>query len=136
MKPVFMREMPRDKDGHPPVDFVNWIVDASARNLFDPKVLDYPRTQVYEAYTREKSLVYCPVQQLMLMESLAINPGNSFAETAAALKQMVLTVAWESRQRGQGEVHFLCEDKQTAEFAERHEFEKVDIPLYRLRLPK
>lgn len=114
--------------------FIAWVVDNMERNVFDPEILKYKATKVIEAFAGDKTLLYLPTQEVTMLESLAINPANRGAETAAALKAVTQTVAWEARRKGQGEIYFMCADRETAEFASHHGYDRLETPVYRMKL--
>lgn len=111
-----------------------FFMRLSDKNCYAPEVLTYPATSILKAERDGKVILYVPVQTCYVMEALGIAEGASFTETAESLKQAVHAVAWEARKAGHGELLFFCKDKQTSDFAERHGFESVNLPCFRLRL--
>lgn len=106
---------------------LNSVNDIS---FLDPQVLTYPSTRILVAES-DKPVMYLPVQVCYVLESLGPTKEASDLEIASALKQLTAILHYESEKAGQGEMLFLCGHKRTQEFAERHGWEKIDIPLYR-----
>jgi hypothetical protein len=50
------------------------------------------------------------------------------------MKQMVTVIAFTAYTKGAREIYFMGSSKETNDFAEKHGFEKVETPMYRLRL--
>lgn len=131
MKPAWVKVVNTEQERKEAMDS---LLALSDKNLYDPNVLLYPSTGILKSFNSDKSLVFMPVHKVHMLESLGINPQATAMEVASGLKSLVLTVAYESRNIGIGELMFLCRDEQTAAFARAHGFEKVEIPLYRLKL--
>lgn len=106
----------------------------TAQNLFDPRVLAYSATKVFKTSDGEKNTMFMPVQQCQVWESLGINPEASEMEVAASLKALAHVLRFTALAEGQGEIYFLCSEPRTQKFAAHNGFEKLDIPLYRMRL--
>lgn len=115
--------------------FINWSRNTN-QNLFDPEVVKYPTTSVRVAYNGNGPLVYAPIQQPLFLEALAINPENSVIDTALALKVITQDAVSQCYARGSGELYFVCAEPSTEAFAQKHGYEKVPWPLYRMRLNK
>lgn len=113
-----------------------WLKRIADRNLIDWDVLTYPATSLLKATDGEKNVLHVPVQSVYMVESLGISPDASPLEMAKALSGVFGIVRWESKRAGQGEVYFLCRDEETVRFAEHHEMERVNIPLFRFKVGK
>jgi hypothetical protein len=111
----------------------NALSDKSAINLVDPAVLTYPATTTLVAAS-DKPKLFMPVQTCYVLESLGAAEGATDREIALSLKNMLAVVGWEARKAGHGEVYFLCSHEPTQQFAERHGFEKLNIPVFRMKL--
>jgi hypothetical protein len=103
-------------------------------NGFDPDVPKYPSTITWCVYDQHGPLAYMPVQHPLMMESVASRPGASTLEIAAALKEFTQNCVTQSHVRGAGEIYFLGSDSATDWFAEHQMFERVTVPVYRLKL--
>jgi DNA-binding transcriptional regulator GbsR (MarR family) len=75
-----------------------------------------------------------PMQCPLMMESLASRPGASKSEIAVALKELTQQIVTQAHQRGAGEIYFLGTDVDTDVMACNQIFERVDYPVYRVRL--
>lgn len=116
--------------------FTEWSA-GTKNNLYDPFVATYPTTFTLCAYDDQGPLVYVPVQQPFMLESLAIRPGASPIEVAVALRELIHTVITQSYLKGVGEIYFLCEDASTEAFAQNQtalKCEKVPYNLYRIKI--
>ncbi len=129
MKPVFIRPY-RPADA---TKFSRWMFEGRD-NQPDGNAIFAPSSFTVCAFTEEKQILFSPVQSPMFLESLAVNPEASELEQAAALKAVVQFLVSRGYATGQVEVYFLGSNQATAAFAEKHLFEKVDLPLYRVKL--
>ena len=111
-----------------------WLKRIAEKNLIDWDVLTFPATTMLKATDGGKNILHVPVQPVYMVESLGISPDASPLDTAKALSEVMQIVRWESQKAGQGEVYFLCSDEETKKFAEHHGFERVNIPLYRMKV--
>lgn len=114
----------------------DWLGGIANRNLIDWDVLTYPATTLLKATNGDKNILHVPVQTVHMVESLGIGPESTELETAKALQALMQTVHWESSKAGHGEIYFLCRDEQTVKFAEHNGMERVDIPLFRMKVSK
>lgn len=102
-------------------------------NLIDSTVLAYPATVVLVAESDNPKL-YMPVQTVFMLDSLGPTPEATDRDIASALKGMVNVLAWEARKAGHGEIYMPCSHERTSQFAERHGFERYNVPMFRMRL--
>ena len=107
---------------------------GTKNNLVDSRVLTYPATKIYKASDGQKNIVFMPVQSCQVWESLGINPEATDSEIAAGLKALAHVLRFSALANGEGEIYFLCSEERTQKFAQHHGFEKVEIPLYRMRI--
>ena len=129
MKPIFVRpHRADDAETH-----WNWAVKNPV-NGFDPGVVGYPTSFVLCAYDETGPLAYMPVQQPLMMESLAPRPGLSKLQTAAVLKAITQAVVTQSYVKGAGEIYFLGTDPPTDEFATGRIFEELPYKVYRVKI--
>lgn len=117
-----------------------WMGLLSHRNNIDTEIFSYPATKTFKA-GNGNPLLYMPIQNTVMLESLAFNPEATNAEKATALREMFSVVSWEARNAGIGEIYFLCADQETKTFVEHHGFEAMtacteekSLQLYRLKL--
>jgi len=111
-----------------------WIAATLGENLFDPDVLEHNSTFTLCAFDESGPLVYVPVQAPLIMESLAIRPGLDDARRALALAELTRATILRAYDADAGEVYIHGHDDRTVKFAEKHRFEKVPWPLYRMHL--
>jgi hypothetical protein len=109
------------------------LSEKSAINLVDPAVLSYPATTVLVAASDQPKL-FMPVQTCYVLESLGATEHATEREIALSLKNLLTVVGWEARQAGHGEVYFACSHAETSKFAERHGFERYNVPMFRMKL--
>jgi hypothetical protein len=109
-------------------------MDATKDNLCDPAIFKYPSTVTLKAVRDKKNLVFMPLHPVYMLESLAINQGNTELDTAFALAELIKTVRWEAYNAGHGEMFFACKEKTTKLFAQKHGFLEVNVPLFKLRI--
>jgi hypothetical protein len=107
--------------------------------LLDLDIFEHESTFTLEAFSRNGTKAFCPIQQPLMMENLIFRPGLSVAETGQAMVRLAEHAVEEAYRRDAGEVYFLCRDESTCLFAERYGFKDVaalEIPLkcYRLNL--
>lgn len=121
-------------------EMADWMSKLSHRNNIDTRIFEYPATETLKA-SNGKGLLYMPFQKTYMLESLAFNPEATNTEKALALREMFSVIAWEARNKGIGEVYFLCADRETKAFVEHHGFEAMtacteenQMQLYRLKL--
>lgn len=113
---------------------ISWAERKKDRNALDTSVFTYPATSSLCAYDDKKVVIYLPVQTCSMLESSCINPETTGPELAEAWKHLLQIVHWDSLQSGKGEIYFLGSDEATNRFAEHYGFEKVEMPVYRLRV--
>jgi hypothetical protein len=119
---------------------VSQALTHTAENLFDVRVLKYPATQILKAVRDDEAVVFVPLQTCYVLDALGICEGTSEIDVALALARLVETVRWEASKQGIGEILFVCKEKSTIAFAERHGFERwmwdseKEIGLFRMRV--
>jgi hypothetical protein len=110
-----------------------WMGLLANRNNIDTAIFSYPATDILKA-SNGKPVIYMPRQRVMFLESLAINPEAQASDVALALRAIMQVSEYEARVNGHGEIYFLCGDKETCEYAERHGMEEIKLKLYRRKL--
>lgn len=126
----------RDDTPEKLLEFVRTTLDGE---LLDLDIFEHESTFTLDAFAKDGSHAFCPIQQPLMMENLIFRPGLSEAETAQAIMRIAEHAVEEAYRRDVGEVYFLCRDQSTSEFAERYGFKDVamlETPLkcYRLNL--
>jgi len=130
MKHIFVRparpsELPQ---------FLDWA-QKTENNEFDPSVVRHPTTFTLVAFDKDGPLVYMPIQQPLMLESLAIRPGAETSDIAMAMKELIQAAVTCAYSKGAGEVYFLSTEEGTSEMAEKQAgFEKLPWAVYRVKL--
>lgn len=106
---------------------------------WDQTLYNYPSTLTWCAFNSSGVIAFVPVQQPLMLEALLFHPLSTPTQRAMAMKEFTCTAVSQSYQRGSGEIYFLCpekslEEKTTCEFAQHWGYERVDMPVYRIRL--
>ena len=114
--------------------FFEWSKENEDKSKFDPAVPLFPSSTTWCAYDKDGPLAYQTIQQPLMLESLAPRPGNSPTQNAAAMKELTKNCITLAHSKGVGEIYFLGSDFETDAFASNHIFERVDMPVYRVRL--
>jgi len=86
------------------------------------------------AFNTSGPLAYMPVQQPLMLENLIFRPGLTVGETAQAISRLAEHAIEEAYTRDAGEAYFLCREKSTLKFAERHLFRELPAGLLVRRL--
>jgi hypothetical protein len=71
-----------------------------------------------------------------MLENLIFRQGLTERQTAAAITRLAERAVGEAYRRDAGELYFLCRDRSTCDFAERHNFKMLpeELKVYRLNL--
>jgi hypothetical protein len=116
-------------------EMLDWMRTARDGDLFDMDVLNHGSTFCLNAVGSEsRSIAYLPIQQPMMLESLACKPGIDDARKSLALSRMVEYAVGEAYRRDVGEIYFLTKDADTEAFALRHNFKALPDGLKAFRL--
>lgn len=124
MEHVLIREVDRDA----PL-LKEWVRSTPDGDLFDADVLAHRSTFVLMAFNQSGPMGFLPVQQPLMLENLIFRPGLSLHETAAVIARFGERALAETYQRDAGEAYFLCRDKSTLAFADRHKFSPLPLGL-------
>lgn len=106
-------------------NFAEWVWQMLHLNLFDMDVIGYPRTIMLRAQADEDPILYCPLQSVLMFESLAPKPGLSPRQEALALWRFGELVDKLALESGHREVYFMCADDRVADICARHGFQEV-----------
>jgi len=129
MKPQFVR-LAREDEAQM---YFDWCSESSV-NEFDPEVAKFPSSATWVSYDKDGPVAFQTIQRPLVLESLGPRPGLSNLQTAQALKELTQNAVSQAHLQGAGEIWFLGSDPDTDEFARNWIFEKVDMPLYRVKL--
>lgn len=129
VKHVFVRPL-RPDDGQ---DFSKWLFQTKD-NAPDQKAILAPSSFTVCAFNKDKKILFAPIQNPMFLESLAVNPEATELEQASAMREVVQYLVSRGYATGQIEIYFLGSHEGTNEFANSQLFERVDLPLYRVKI--
>ncbi len=122
MERVFVRQV----DGEEIEQFLRpWLKSTLDGDLFDLDILEHGSTIVLGAFTREGIRAFLPIQQPLMLENFVLRPGLSEIETVQVMARLGEHAVEEAYHRDAGEAYFLCRDRSTLQFAERHLFRKL-----------
>lgn len=127
--PIFVRPA-RPEDS---ADFLTWQTSSN----FDPAASLYPDSFTLVAFDAGGVLAFLPVQQPqipMALESIAFHPGLTDRQQASTMRELIQAAVTIGYMKGTGEILFFGDRPETNAFAEKHGFEKIPWPVYRLRL--
>lgn len=110
-------------------DVVKWGLE----NYLDIDVLGYPTTKVLKGVSKNKNVLFMPIQLAYILESLALNPGATKHEITVALRQIVSQLRFNAKEAGIGEIYFLGSNEHTNEFASKHDFIELPWKVYRMK---
>lgn len=114
--------------------YEEWLEAAGERNHADEQART--AATVLEAVDRDGATIcYMPMVPVIMLESLAPKPGATAFEMTHALKTLVHGAGVVAAAQGARELVFWGTDEATNRVAEYVGFERVSMPLYRLRLP-
>lgn len=113
--------------------FFDWAQE-NPKNEFDSEVPKFPSSRTWCAYDSDGPLVYQTVQQPLMLESLATRPGATPLQVASSMKELTQNAVTQAHIAGVGEIYFLGSDSATDEFAANKIFERVNFPVYRVKI--
>jgi len=129
MRPIFVRPAQAEEAQQ----FIDWAKENPV-NEFDPEVAKFPSSVTWAAYDQDGPVAFQTIQRPLVLESLAPRPGLSKTQTASVLRELTQNAVTQCHLQGAGEIYFLGSDPATDEFAQNWIFEKVEFPVYRVRL--
>lgn len=112
---------------------IKWSMETQG-NEYDPAVITFPTTFTLCAFDKDGPVAYLPVQQPLMMDSLALRPDCDMTTAANAIVQLVQAAILQCSLKGSGELYFLGTNELTNAMAEKHGFEKIPWSVYRLKL--
>lgn len=113
-------------------NILEWQKQTSG-GKFDQDVLNYPTLQVLCSYN-STPVAYLLTHKALILEATAINPEISELESAQALRDLVKAAQLLASQAGVKEIYFLGTDDRLNAMAEKHNFEKKDLPVFMMKL--
>jgi hypothetical protein len=126
----------RDSKPEDAAQYTEWLTAASDINLVDPGVYNYPtcNSVVVSDKAGEPALMNS-FHLVLVMEALAPRPDLTPLQEARALKELFEAVKEVARKSGVREILFGCKDERVNKFIEGRGFTKVDIPVFRFKVP-
>ena len=113
--------------------FLEWLEANEERGQPDDNSRN--AATVLEAVNKSDTICYMPVVPVIMLESLAPKPGVTAFEMTHALKALVHAAGVLAAINGARELVFWGTDEATCKVAEYVGFERVNMPMYRMRLP-
>lgn len=113
--------------------FLDWSLE-NPNNGFDPEVPKYPSTVTWCAYDKDGPLAFLPIQQPLMLESLAVRPGATKLQIASALKELTQATVTQAHIKGAGEIYYLGTDDDTDVLATNQIFEQLPYKVFRVRI--
>jgi hypothetical protein len=105
---------------------------------FDPAAARNPDSFTLVAFDSTGVLAFLPVQQPRVdpfcLESIAFRPELTDRQQASAMREFIQAAVTVGFLKGTGEILFFGDHPETNAFAERHGFEKMPWPVYRMKL--
>jgi hypothetical protein len=114
--------------------FIKWTMSNLARNAAEPEILAYPTTFVLCAYDSSGPLAFLPVQQPLLLDSLAFHPDADSGRVAIALRELVKACVTQAHLKGSGEIYFISDEASIQRFAQHQIFTQMPVNVYRVKL--
>lgn len=114
-------------------EFLAWS-RATPLNLFDHEPGLNASTLTFVSEDSQGAATYCPMQQAVFMEALAIRPGARLGTVAKALRDLALTAVRLAKRIGGSEVYAVCDEPTTQALMLRHGFEEIPAKIFRLKV--
>lgn len=111
-------------------------------NLFDADILTYPDKVKFYCARNGRPLVFLPVQNVLMLESLGVEPDATELEVAKSIEVLMKYIVGKSLDLAYNELYFLCRNPRVSLCAQRHGFEtvmsdeKLQVTLFRLKVRK
>lgn len=115
-------------------NYIDWLRAASDINLVDTSVYSYPTCNTLVVEKNGDPVLMNSFHLVAMVEALAPKPGLPPMDEARALKSLFDTVKGAAEMSGVKEVWFGCSDPRVEKFVERHGIERVNFPMFRMRI--
>ena len=112
--------------------FLEWV-NATPGNLFDRDILKAPTLSVLCSYNGSP-VAYLPMQQALVLESLAVNQAATLMDKGQAFRDLVKGAEQHASSHKIRELYMPCEDERVIRVAENHGFERLKWPVLRMKL--
>jgi hypothetical protein len=106
------------------------------RNDYDPEVLGYPSSLLLRCDDESKRRGYLTTQSVQMVESIALDDKLTSQEKAEAAMNLIAFALSLANRVGQKEAYFVASDPVTERAMKQMQWEKIEHPVYRLRLRK
>lgn len=110
-----------------------WL-SKTRNNFFDPDILAYPTFRAISSYNGEGNVAHLPSQQVLMLESVALNPQASPLDSGQAFRDLVKGQELLASSFDLREIYFISTDPAVTRVAEDHGFERIEFPVVRLKL--
>ncbi len=100
--------------------FVKWMFEQKKTTNFDFKTLTYPRACMARVQGNNETVAMVPMHPVLMMESLAHDPGLSESELILALARVNEQLSQAMRDTGMAEAFFITSNKRFADTCENH----------------
>lgn len=114
--------------------FAEWSLAARALNRFDPDVLEYPTTVVIATETDEEPITFVPIHDVLMCESLAVNPKATKLQIAQAIQKTDKLIEQLARNIQVRELYFLSKSPALTKLAQANGYEKLDFSILRRKI--
>ncbi len=112
---------------------LEWL-GSTPSNEFDADILGHPSLKVLASYNGIGACAYLPMQNVCMLESVAVKPGLPLELAAQAFRDLVKGAELAAHSSGQREIYFLGTEENLGRMAENHGFERLPWPIYRMKL--
>lgn len=113
--------------------YFDWMQENPS-NEFDPQVALFPTSSTWCAFDKDGPLAFQTIQHPFMLESLAMRPGATKLQTAAAMKELTQNAVTQAAGIGVGEIYYLGSDASTDKFATTYIFEELPFKIFRVKL--
>ena len=124
----------RAAEGKDTQTYVDWLQAASDINLVDKTVYSYPTCNTLVIEKSGDPVLMNSFHLVSMMEALAPKPGLPPRDEARALRALFDSVKGIAEVSAVKEVWFGCSDERVQRFAQRHGVERVNFPMFRMRI--
>lgn len=103
-------------------------------NSLDPGIIKYPTFRAITSYNGAGNIAHLPSQQVLMLESVALNPAATTLDAGQAFRDLVKGQQLLASSFGLREIYFIATDPAVKRVAEDHGFERIEFPVVRLKL--
>lgn len=103
-------------------------------NAFDPDIIKYPTFRAITSYNGMGNVAHLPSQQVLMLESVALNPKAKLLDGGQAFRDLVKGQELLASSFGLREIYFIASDPIVKRVAEDHGFGLIEFPVMRMKL--